>query len=145
MLSPAERASVSTTGRALDRNHPVSRGLGQLGDEVAHRPEADHRHRVTGSRRGELQADAADLAEAGKGRNVEADPGRQRQADVLPGVEAHHTLVRGVRQNARSGREAAVESGGKDSSGHGVARMERLVRALAGRAQIAEGVAAIMG
>jgi hypothetical protein len=50
--------------------------LGQLGDEVAHRPEADHRHRVTGSRRTELQADAADLAEPGKRRDVEVDPGR---------------------------------------------------------------------
>ena len=64
---------------------------------------------------------------------------------MLPGVEAHHALVRGVRQNARSDCKAAVESGGEDSAGHGVARMEWLVRALAGRAQIAEGVAAIMG
>jgi hypothetical protein len=142
---PGGAGERSTTGRALDRNHPVPRGLSQLGDEVAYRPEADHCHRVTGSRRGELQADAADLAEAGKGRDVGADPGRQRQADMLPGVEAHHALVRGVRENARSDREAAVESGGKDSSGHSVARMERLVRAPAGRAQIAEGVAAIMG
>ena len=55
------------------------------------------------------------------------------------------TLVRGVRRNTRSGHEAAVGSGSKDDSGHGVARMERLVRALGGREQANEGIAAKMG
>ncbi|MFZ0185696.1 MAG: hypothetical protein WAL72_01960, partial [Streptosporangiaceae bacterium] len=50
-----------------------------------------------------------------------------------------------MRQNPRSDRKAAAGSGGEDSPGHGVARMERLVRALGGREQANEGLAAIMG
>ena len=84
------------------------------------------------------------MAEAGERGNVEADPGRQRKAYVLTGVEAHHALVRRVRQDARPEGEAAIAPGGNHGPGHGVAGMERLAGVLGGQGQADEGVATVM-
>ena len=98
-----------------------------------------------GVRSAELQADGADLAEAGKGRYVEADPGPDRHTDVLAGVEPHHPLMRGVRENVRSDDKSTVAAGGKDGSGHGIARMEWLARTSDGRERSEERVSTVVG
>ena len=144
-LESAGAGQLSTVGRALDGNHVVPRGLRQLGHKVAHWTETDHGDRVTWVRSAELQADAADLAEAGKGCDVESEPGRYRHTEVVTGVEPHHALMRGVRENVRPDFEFTVKPGGEDRSGHGIARMERLARTRDGREPSDKRVSTVVG